>query len=80
MANISVSEMRIAVSRVYSGRRWKIKVDNMSDRQVMALYYRFYHSGQLEKAEESPKKESGREVERPTFEPYRGEQMKFEGL
>ena len=71
MASVPVSEMRIAVSRVYNGRKWKIKVDNMDDRQVMALYYRFYGG---ERKAEKPKKSN------PTFDPYTGEQMKFEGL
>lgn len=74
MASISVSEMRIAVSRVYNGRKWKIKVENMDDRQVMALYYRFYHG---EKKAEKPKKSN---PSNPTFNAYTGEQMRFEGM
>lgn len=74
MANIPIDDMRTAVARKYPGPRWKRKVSDMSDNQIMALYYRFYHS-------DEEKKEEPKVVEtRPKFGAYTGEQMRMEGL
>lgn len=37
---LSVDAMRDFVRTAYPGDKWKAKVDNMSDNQVMAIYFR----------------------------------------
>ena len=38
---MEVGRMRIEVTNEYPGKKWKDKVKNMSDGQVIALYYKF---------------------------------------
>lgn len=37
---MSIAQMRAYVIEAYRGDRWKHKVNNMADRQVMAIYFR----------------------------------------
>lgn len=37
---MSVDEMRVAIVNAYKGPAWRVKVRNMSDEQVIAIYYR----------------------------------------
>ena len=37
---MSVDEMRVAIVNAYKGPAWRVKVRNMSDEQVVAIYYR----------------------------------------
>jgi hypothetical protein len=37
---VSVDSMRNIVRTAYPGDKWKARVDNMSDNQVMAIYFR----------------------------------------
>lgn len=37
---MDVNSMRDYIGDAYSGYKWKDKVENMSDRQVMAIYFR----------------------------------------
>ena len=45
---MSIEQMRSAIKKVYSGKKWKDKVDKMQDYQVAAIYERFLHSGKLQ--------------------------------
>lgn len=45
---MTVSNMRKAITNVYPGEKWKKKVERMSDSQVMAIYYSFEKSGKFE--------------------------------
>lgn len=45
---MSVNNMRVALKSLYNGAyRWVTKVNSMSDKQVVAVYYRMVGSGQL---------------------------------
>ncbi len=45
---MSVEQMRCAVADAYNkSENWKKKVMNMSDAQVIAIYYRFLSSGKI---------------------------------
>lgn len=44
---MSVEQMRAAILKVYSGDRWAYKVKRMSDKQVIAVYYRLLNNKQL---------------------------------
>ena len=44
---MTVNQMRHDISKVYSGVKWKRKVENMSDNQVIAVYYKFERSGKF---------------------------------
>ena len=45
---MSVDTMRAILKRQYNGAyKWIVRVNNMSDSQVMAVYYRMKGSGQL---------------------------------
>ena len=50
-----VEEMRREIARVYKGKDWDKKVDNMSDNQVIAMYYKFRAGGKFDKKPESRK-------------------------
>lgn len=38
---------RDKVRAAYDGPKWKAKVDKMSDRQIIALYFRFMKEGKI---------------------------------
>lgn len=82
MANIPVSEMRAAVESAYTGHRWKVKVADMPDCQIIALYYKFLREGKIDDGYSVKKAgtDNRKEKKRQEFKPYIGEQMKFEGL
>lgn len=45
---MSVDTMRAILKRQYNGAyKWITRVNNMSDGQVIAVYYRMLNSGQL---------------------------------
>lgn len=45
---MSINSMRTALKSLYNGAyKWVSKVNNMSDKQVVAVYYRMVGSGQL---------------------------------
>lgn len=45
---MSVDTMRAILKRQYGGAyKWVVRVNNMSDGQVIAIYYRMLGSGQL---------------------------------
>ena len=45
---MSVEAMRAVLRKQYSGAyKWVNRVNNMSDNQVVAVYYRMLNSGQL---------------------------------
>ena len=87
---MSVQQMRAAIYEVYSGRRWKIKVQNMSDAQVIAVYYSFLEKGKfLTPGEDRPWNEKPTEPYTPevlsdliddveTRPSYVGEQLKID--
>ena len=45
----TVSDMRVAISRIYSSEKWKQKVKYMPDNQVIAIYYGFWERGKFDK-------------------------------
>lgn len=51
MAYISPDDARHVVSRVYNSPKWRDRVRDMSDKQVVALYYKFASSGKLDELE-----------------------------
>lgn len=72
---MSAEEMRIAIAKVYSGRRWKEKVHNMSDEQVMAIYFSFLESGKFDKKKKPAEKPNQPQEEVRQFKPFIGEQL-----
>lgn len=44
---MTTDEMRNLVASVYPGQKWKDKVMNMSDNQVVAIYWQFVQKGKL---------------------------------
>ncbi|MDF2800176.1 MAG: hypothetical protein K0S61_79 [Anaerocolumna sp.] len=44
---MSIILMREAVKNVYPGDKWRNKVRNMSDNQVIAIYHKFLESKKL---------------------------------
>jgi hypothetical protein len=44
---VSVELMRKAILKVYPGEKWVHKVSNMSDRQIIAIYYKFLNENKL---------------------------------
>lgn len=64
MASPTVEDMRDMIAGVYKGPAWKEKVRDMSDRQVMAVYFNFCEKGKFDKPSkkrsEQPKKEKSR--------------------
>lgn len=53
---MTVSQMRTAIAGAYEGPRWKLRVANMPEHQVIAVYYKFLNDGKFEK-KKRPKKE-----------------------
>ena len=51
---MSIDQMRSALAEVFSGPRWKQRVINMSDAQVIAMYKSMKEEGRLIKHERSP--------------------------
>lgn len=78
---MSVQQMRAAIYEVYPGRRWKIKVQNMPDDQVIAVYYSFLAKGKFDQkpAAKEPKTyvtEKGADTD--VFKPFIGEQINID--
>lgn len=44
---MTVQQMRRDIAKVYDGASWKRRVENMPDDQVIAIYYKFLHSGKF---------------------------------
>lgn len=44
---MSIELMRDAILKVYPGKAWEDKVANMSDNQIIAVYYKFLNNNQL---------------------------------
>lgn len=49
-------QMRAAIYDVYPGRKWQKKVEKMHDDQVIAVYYKFLHSGKFDEEKKEPRK------------------------
>lgn len=47
MASITVGQMREKVKWVYHSPNWEDKVDDMSDKQVAAIYYKFLNEKKI---------------------------------
>lgn len=71
--SISVDDMRLLVSKAYKGPKWKYKVQNMTDRQVIALYFSFCEKGKFDKKPEKPVQPKHIEVK--PVEDYSADQM-----
>lgn len=75
---MSVDQMRAAIAEVYSGNKWKRKVDKMHNDQVIAVYNNFLKSGKFEQREpekREKKKTRDSRKEGPYFESWSGEQI-----
>lgn len=44
---MTVYEMRTAIKSRYNNRTWCTRVNSMSDKQVMAIYYRMLRNGEI---------------------------------
>lgn len=80
---MTVNQMREAISKVYSGRKWKSKVARMDDGQVLAIYQDFMRKGLFDrkpnyKAPLRPKKEASKEIMH--YEAYSGVQISMDEL
>lgn len=42
---MTTEQVRVIVSNAYPGDAWKKKVKNMTDQQVMAIYFRLQRTG-----------------------------------
>lgn len=81
MAWLSVDQMRDEILRVYPWEGWVLRVKEMSDRQVAAIYNRMLASGDLKDPEKKPDlKPTVIETKKPEnkFKIYEGEQIKFD--
>ena len=56
---MSVEKMRAALAEVYNGNIWRIRVNGMDDRQVVAVYKSMKAEGRLKKHPTIKKKEPG---------------------
>lgn len=45
--NLQISQMREKIREVYSGDGWAKRVRNMSNDQIIALYYKFLKKGKI---------------------------------
>lgn len=72
--SVSVNDMRFIISHVYKGDKWKYKVEHMTDRQVMAIYFSFCERGEFDKKPKQPEKLNFNPIK---IEPsdYSGEQL-----
>lgn len=41
MSSLTDAQMREALKKAYPGRKWKLKVNKMSEHEVVAIYLRF---------------------------------------
>ena len=83
MAWMNVDRMRAEIIKVYPGRvGWALKVCDMPDEQVAAIYKRMLKNGQLkkdpvvEKKPDIPKKDPRTKAK--FFDEHHGEQIKFD--
>lgn len=72
--SVSVNDMRFIISQVYKGDKWKYKVEHMTDRQVMAIYFSFCERGEFDKKQEKPAC-CGKRIEVSPVDDYAGEQL-----
>lgn len=56
---MTINQMRSALREVYSGPRWMARVDEMDDRQVVAVYYGMKQEGRLVQHKPIKKPEPG---------------------
>lgn len=52
---MTVDQMRAAIASVYYGTKWKLRVADMLDRQVIAIYYSFLEHGKFDKDKQTYK-------------------------
>lgn len=76
---MTVNQMRDAISKVYSGRKWKVKVARMDDGQVLAIYQDFMRKGKFDichnqNAPLRPNK-NDKPRQKVSYEAYSGEQI-----
>ena len=71
---MTIYQMRAAIASVYSGEKWKRKVQNMPEDQIIAVYYSFLENGRF-----NSKPKSCESVKRScTDEPFKPvEQLKI---
>ena len=75
---MSINQMRAAIAEVYTGNKWKRKVEKMHDDQIIAVYYKFLKNGKFEQHEpEIRDKKKMREPRKevPSFDSWHGEQL-----
>lgn len=49
MSAPSIYDMRDIIARVYKSETWKKRVEHMSERQVLGIYFSFLEQGKLNK-------------------------------
>ena len=64
---MKIEVMRREISNVYSGEKWKKRVKNMPENQVLAVYNSFVRTNRFEKQKEIEKKKEP-EYKQLTFE------------
>ena len=45
---MSVDQMRSAVIKVYTSEKWRQRVKEMPENQIIALYYKFLNAGKIQ--------------------------------
>ena len=53
---MSVEQMKEELCNLYPGKKWKDRVDRMSDKQAIAIYYRCLENGDFTKKKEPTNK------------------------
>lgn len=71
---MTIYQMRAAIASVYSGEKWKQKVRDMPEDQIIAVYYSFLENGRFDSKPKS--RETGKKS--CTDEPFKPvEQLKI---
>ncbi len=76
---MTINEMRERIAAVYSGHKWKVKVQRMDEGQVIAVFNDFLARGKFDRPanqkvpQRPPKKEKPRA--RTPYEQYSGKQI-----
>lgn len=53
---MTVGDMRSLVAKAYNGDKWKNKVRNMPDDQIVAIYYKMASTGKIQQNTYDPYK------------------------
>lgn len=73
MNAMTVPQMRYVIHDAYPSSKWKRKVLNMPDDQVIAVYHKLLNSGKLDPKPTKPT--TSKQIDIPKFEPFIGSQL-----